>query len=166
MAAGNFLPHRFLIIEGLARLIDVGQFNRLADSYFSCIGRFQAGYDAKQSRFSGSVCADNPDNRSTRNLEVQVVDQQPVPECFTQSVGLDYQVSKSRSRRYIDLIGFLSDLKFFGGQLLESAESGFALRLARFGIGAHPLKFGLNRFLAGGFLLFLDFQACVFLLQP
>ena len=45
--AGNFLPHRVLVVEGLARLIDVGELHAGTQANLAPIRFFQAGQHAK-----------------------------------------------------------------------------------------------------------------------
>ena len=46
-AARDFFPNCFLVVQRVARLIDVGQFDRRADANFAAIGFFIAGQHAE-----------------------------------------------------------------------------------------------------------------------
>jgi hypothetical protein len=95
-AAGDFLPHRLLGIERVARLVDIAELHRLADLDRAGVGLFLAGDHAEQRGLAGAVGADDADDAAGRQLEIQILDQQPVAIALGQAFGFDH-VSPSRS---------------------------------------------------------------------
>ena len=61
---------------------------------------------------------------------------------------LDHLVPQARAGRNIDLVGFVALLEIAGLHLLEAVEARLALGLTSLGVGAHPLQFLLDGFLA------------------
>jgi hypothetical protein len=65
-------------IERIAALVDIGEMHRLADGDRAGIGLLLPGDHAEQRRLAGAVRADDADDAAGRQLERQIVDQQPV----------------------------------------------------------------------------------------
>src|ERR1700730_8187092 len=70
-AAGNLLPHRVLVVEGLARLIDVGELDAGTQADLAAVRLFRAGKHAKQRGFAGTVGSDDADDSARRQAEAQ-----------------------------------------------------------------------------------------------
>ena len=85
-AAGDLLPDGLLVIERLARLVDVGQAHRRADADLAGIGCFGAGEHAEQRGLAGAVRADDADDAAARQVEAEVVDQQPLAVALAQAL--------------------------------------------------------------------------------
>ena len=56
-AAGDVLPHRFVVLQVLARLIDEGHLHRVADDDLAAVGLLDAGDQFEQRRLTGAVGA-------------------------------------------------------------------------------------------------------------
>jgi hypothetical protein len=78
VAAGDLLPDGLVRIERIAALVDIAQMHRLADGDRPRIGLLLPGDHPEQRRLAGAVRADDADNAARRQLERQIVDQQPV----------------------------------------------------------------------------------------
>jgi hypothetical protein len=68
--------------RAVARLIDVGQFDSIADSQCAAIRLFLADQHPKQGRLTRAVGADYADDTALGQLEIKAVDQQAVAETF------------------------------------------------------------------------------------
>ena len=86
-AAGNFLPHRLVGIERVARLVDIADLHRVADAQRAGIGLFLAGQHAEQCRLARAVGADHADDAAGRQLEIHVLEQQPVAIALGEAFG-------------------------------------------------------------------------------
>ena len=80
-----------------------------------------------------------PTMRARRQLEAQVVDQQPVAEALAQVLDLDHEVAEARPGRDVDFVGLLALLEFLRDEFLEAAEARLALGLARLGVLRAPI---------------------------
>src|SRR6202011_2985108 len=74
VAAGNFLPHGFLAVERIARLVDIAEMHALADRDGALVRLVLPGDHAEQRGLAGAVGADHADNAAGRQLEGEVVD--------------------------------------------------------------------------------------------
>ena len=70
----------FAVIQRLARLIDIGKLHGRTDAHFAGIGLFLAGDHAKHRGLAGAVRADDADDAASGQIEVQIVEQQPIAE--------------------------------------------------------------------------------------
>ena len=71
----DFLPDRFIRAERITALIDIAEIDRIADPKRTGIRLFLPGDHPEQRRFTGTVRADDTDDRAGRNLEVEIFDQ-------------------------------------------------------------------------------------------
>ncbi len=110
--AGNFCPHRFLVIQGLSRLIHIRQLHGGAEAQFTCIGPFLIGENTEQGGFTRTVRTNDADNAAGRQVETQIVEQQFVTEGLLQSIGLNDQLAQTRAGRNVDFVGFVTFLEF------------------------------------------------------
>src|SRR4249919_1187452 len=165
-AAGDFLEDVVVAFQLLAALVDVGELDRRAGVDRTGIRRFLADDHLEQRRLAGAVRADDADDRTRRDAEAQVVDQQTVAEALGHVLEFDDLVAKALARRNEDLVGFLAALVVDRLQLLDARKAGLALGAAALGVLARPLEFLLDRLLArllGGLFLL---QALVLLHEP
>ena len=153
-------------VEAVARLIDVGQFDGVADPQRSAIRLFLTDQHSEQGGLARAVGTDHADDAALGQLEVETVDQQPVAEALAQLRGFHHQFAQPWPRRDVEFLGFVALLEFLRFQFLEPGDAGLALGVAALGIGAHPFQLRLHRLDMGGFLLLLDFQPLLLLLQP
>src|SRR5262249_47608552 len=103
-AAGDFLPDRVLVVERLARLVDVREFHRGAEAQLARVRFLEAGHHAEQRGLAGAVRSDDADDAAGRQIEVQVVDQQAVAVRLAQTLGFDHEVAEALARRDVDLV--------------------------------------------------------------
>jgi hypothetical protein len=82
VAAGDLLPDGLVRIERIAALVDIAKLHRLADGDRARIGLLLPGDHPEQRGLAGAVGPDDADNAARRQLERQVVDQQPVAKPF------------------------------------------------------------------------------------
>ena len=121
---------------------------------------------AEQRRLAGAVRADDADDAAGRQAERQVLEQHAVAERLADLVGLDDEIAEPRARRNVDLVRLVARLEFLRRELLEAREARLRFRAPRAGIRANPLELGLDRALPRDFLLFLEREALVLLLEP
>ena len=98
VAAGDLLPDRARRVEARARLVDVGQLDRLADAQLAGVRLLLAGDHAEERRLAGAVRADHADDAAGRQREGQVLDEQPVAVALLDAVRLDDDVAEPRAR--------------------------------------------------------------------
>jgi hypothetical protein len=133
-AARDVFPHGLLVGQVVAVLVDKSHVHGLADGDFTAVGRFLAGDELEQGRFTGAVGADDADDGAGRHLEAQVVDQQPVAERFADVLELDDFIAQALGHGNEDLLRLVALLVFEIGQFLEAGQPGLALGLARLGV--------------------------------
>src|SRR5690606_19381990 len=95
-------------------LFDVSDLNRLTDGDGAAIGLFLSGNHAEQGGFTRAVTADNTDDGSLGYRERQIVDQQTALESLVDVFQSDDLITQARARRDVDLVGFVTALKFLG----------------------------------------------------
>ncbi len=78
LPAGNLLPDGFLVVERVARLIDIGELDAGTDANVAAVGLLGSGEHAEQRGLAGAVRPDDADDAAGRHAEVDVVDQQSV----------------------------------------------------------------------------------------
>jgi hypothetical protein len=99
VAAGNLLPDGLVAIERIAALVDIGRGCTVSPTRDrAAIGLLLPGDHAEQRRLAGAVRADDADDAAGRQLERQIVDQQPVAIALRQGL-------RPRSRRCRALAG-------------------------------------------------------------
>jgi hypothetical protein len=79
-AAGNLLEDVVVAFQCLAALVDVGQLHRRPDDDLAAVGLLLAGDHLEQGRLAGAVGADDADDGTGRDQEVEVLEQQAVAE--------------------------------------------------------------------------------------
>src|SRR5450759_248640 len=73
VAAGDGVEHGLAVVQRIARLVDVRDFDGAADLHTAAVRLFFAGDHAEQGRFTRAVGADDADDGAGRNLEAEVV---------------------------------------------------------------------------------------------
>src|SRR5690606_2301977 len=162
---GDFLPDRLRRIERVATLVDAGRLHGVADAQLAGVGLLLAHDHPEQRRLAGAVRPDHADDAAGRQAERQLVEEQPVAEALAQALGLD-DVAQRRARRDEQLVRLVAALRLRRRELLEALQARLALRLARLRIRTHPLELGLHRADARRFLLRLDLEPLLLLLEP
>src|SRR5512139_597503 len=97
-AVREFLPDGLLVVERLPRLVDVRELHRRSDAQFTAVGLLLARDDAEERRLAGAVGADDADDATLRQVEVEVVEQELVAVRLRQALGLDDEIAKARAR--------------------------------------------------------------------
>src|ERR1700682_3148874 len=85
-AVGYLLPDGLALIQRIARLVDVGELNAVAQLERALVGRFLAGDHAKQRRLARPVGSDDTDDAGAWQIEAEVLDQQLLAEPLAQVV--------------------------------------------------------------------------------
>ena len=93
----------FAGVEVGARLVDVGELDRVADAELAAVRLLLARDHPEERRLAGAVRADHADDAARRQRERQVLDEQPVAEALRDAVGLDDDVAEPRPGRDVDL---------------------------------------------------------------
>jgi hypothetical protein len=133
VAAGDLLPDGLLRVERVARLVDVGQLDGVAELERAAVGLLLAGDHPKQRRLAGAVGADHADDPAARQRERERLDQQPVAEALAQVARPQHLVAEARARRDVDLDLVELDVALLGDQLLVAARR--ALDFVRLPLG-------------------------------
>ncbi len=107
-----------------------------------------------------------PDDPARRQLEGEAVDQEALAEALLQFARLDHHVAEPGTRRDGDLrlAGLVAT--GLGDQLLIGADARLGLRLPRLGARPDPVELAGERALLGLFLLALDLEPLLLLLEP
>ena len=121
---------------------------------------------AEQRGLARAVRPDDADDAAGRQAEGKIVDQEPFAVALAQLLDLDHEVAEPRARRNVDLVRLVARLELDRRQLVELAEPGLALGLARLGIRAHPLELARERAAEPLLLLFLLREPLLLLLEP
>src|SRR6187397_1268011 len=77
-AARYLLPDGVLVVERLARLIDVSELHRRTHAQFARVRLLEARHHAEQRGLAGAVRADDADDAALRQVEVEIVDEQAI----------------------------------------------------------------------------------------
>ena len=122
VAVGDLLPDGLVGIERVARLVDVGELDGVAERERAAVGLLLADDHLEQRRLAGAVGADHADDPGGRQREGQVLDQQPVAEALAHVRGLDHLVAEARPGRDVDLDRVELDVALLGEQRARSCS--------------------------------------------
>src|SRR6185503_18890357 len=109
---------------------------------------------------------DHSDDPAPRQAEGQLLDQQPVAVTLAEAVRLYHEVTEPRARWNADLVWIGGALARLQHELLVSLQARLALRLTGARRCANPLELLLDLALARAFLLFLEQESGLLLLEP
>src|SRR5208282_2958583 len=165
-AVRDLLPHRLLRAERVARLVDVAELHRFTDAELAPVGLLLACDHAEERRLAGPVGPDDADDRTGRHAKAQVLDQEPLAIGLADVLGLDHQIAEPRAGRDDDLGLVGRAIAALGEERLIRADARLALGLTRARRLADPLELAGELALAGGFLLLLEREALLLLLEP
>ena len=149
-----------------ARLVDVRELDRVADLERAVVRLLLAGDHPEERRLARAVRPDHADDAAGREVERQVLDEQPVAEALLYVVGPDDDVAEPRAGGDVDLDRVDPLRLVLREQLLVGGEARLRLRVARRRAHAHPLELALQRAAARGVLLLLDPEPRLLLLEP
>src|SRR5438552_14900047 len=166
LAAGDLLPHALRRIKRVARLRNVGELYRIADTQRSPVDLLFAGDEPKERGLAGTVRTDHPDDAAAREGKAQVVEEELVAVRLADALGFDDDVAEARTGRDRDLELALAKLRVFREKAFVRLDARLALRLTRARGCADPLELARERPLASRLLLFLVGEAFAFLLEP
>ncbi len=166
LAVGNHLPDVFLRIQRVAALIDVGQFDGLADADGSRVGAFLTGDHTKQRGFARAVGADDTDNAAGRQGKRHAFDKQFFSVALGNFVGFNDHVAQAGAGRNKELAraGFL--FQIFTQQFFIRLDARLGFGMPTFWGHVDPFQFTLQGFDSGAFRFLLVLQPVLFLLQP
>src|SRR6266550_699812 len=140
VAAGDFLPHALLAVEGVARLVDIAEVHAVADRDGAVVRCLLLGDHPEQRGLAGAVRADHADNAARRQLECQIVDQKPVAKPLGQALEIDDVLTEPLGHGNRDLRGL-------GLLLVGQLQKFFVTLVARLGFGLTCLGRGRDPFL-------------------
>src|SRR5271165_6523070 len=159
VAARDFLPHGLLVVERVARLVDIAELNRLADLDRTGIRLLLAGDHAEEGRLAGAVRPDHADDAAGRQLERELVDQEPLAVALRQIDKVDDVLAEPLGHGNDDLRGGRRLLGLLLDEFVVSGEAGL-------GGGRYPLallgKSPLARYVLPALLL----EALLLLFEP
>src|SRR5438105_11454976 len=98
LAAGDLLPHALRRIKRVARLRNVGELYRIADTQRSRVDLLFAGDEAKERGLAGTVRTDHPDDAAAREGKAQVVEEELVAVRLADDLRLGDDVAEARAR--------------------------------------------------------------------
>jgi len=133
VAAGDFLPHRLLAVERVARLVDVAEMHGLADGDAALVGRFLLGDHPEQRGLAGAVGADHADDAARRQLEGEIVDQFTIAIAFAETFEVDNVLAETLGHGNRDLRRRGLLLARLLQQILIALVAGLGLGLPRLG---------------------------------
>ena len=108
--------------------------DRRADDDFTRVRLFTACDQLEQCRFTGAVGADDADNRTSRDVEAQVVNQHTVAKGLAHALELDHLATQAVRHGNKDLVGLVALLVFVVAQFFKAGQTGLAFRLAGLGV--------------------------------
>src|SRR5690349_24675793 len=164
--AGNLLPDARLVIERVARLVDVAKLDRVANLDRALVGLFLAGDHAEQRCLAGAVRPDHPDDAAGRQLEGEIVDQQIVTESFAEAVEVDHVLAQPLSHRNDDLGGLGRLLAGLLEEVLVALIARLRFCLPRLRTMSDPFLLARERPLPRLFLAPLLLEPLLLLHQP
>src|SRR5262245_2487301 len=112
--ARNLLPHGPRGMEGIAALVHVGEFHRIAESECATIRSLLHGDHPEQGRLSRAVRPNDADDATARQVEREIVDQEAIGVPLRETARLDHQIAEARARGNDDLGGSLALTASFG----------------------------------------------------
>src|ERR1019366_3286027 len=166
VAAGDRVEHGLVVLQRVARLIDVRDLDRGTDLHFAGIRLFFSGDQFEQRGFTRAVRADDADDRAGRHLEAEVVDQQAVTIRFAHTFEFDDLIAESLADRDEYLLRLVALLVFLRIEFFEAGDTRLGFRLASFGILPHPFQLLLHRLHVRVDLFVFCLQPRFLLLQP
>ena len=166
VAAGDHVVDALLRVDVGVLLVDVADFDGLADLEGSGVGLLQPHDEAEEGGLAAAVGAYDADDAGRRQAEGEVLVEQFVAVGFADAVDLEHLVAEAGAvgNEYLEVLLLLLDV------LVEEAvvgcQTGFALGVARLGGHAHPFQLALQGLAALAFLLLFHGQAGGFLFEP
>ena len=152
--------------EGVAVLVDVGDHDRVADPQRAAVGRLLADDHAEERGLAGAVGPDDADDAAGRQPEAHVLEQEAVAVSLGDVLGLDDEVAEVGPGRDLEDDALLAAFGLLAGELLVALEPGPVLGHAGAGRHADPLQLAGELLAPGRFLLLLERQPGLLLLQP
>ena len=165
-STGHVFPDGFFIRQRIAVLVHKRHLDGGTNDDFTRIRLLATGDQLEQGRFTGTVRADDADNRAGRDVEAQVVDQHAVAKGLAHALELDHLATQAVCHRDKDFVGFVALLVFEVAQFFKAGQTGLALGLASLGVLAGPFQFLLQGLGTGFFALLFGFQTGALLGQP
>ena len=109
LTASDLIENCRLRIEVCAALINVGQLHCRPDGQLPAVRNFISDQHSKQRRLSSTVWSNHANNATRRKDEAQAIDQESVAKGFRQALGVNDEITKSRTGRNCDfqLVGTL-----------------------------------------------------------
>ena len=147
-------------------LVDVCQFDCLADGNITIVRLFKSHDKTEKRSLAGTVRTDYTDNAGRRKNERKMLEQKLVAISLRNIIELDDLVSELRTIRNIDFEISLFLLAILAGQSFISTESGLGLGVTHLRSHPDPLKLALQCLSALALLFFLHFQTLGLLLKP
>ena len=166
VAFGDLLPDGLGGVQRVARLVDVGELDGVAEHELAAVGGLLAGDHPEERRLAGAVGADHADDAGARQVEGEILDQQALAEALRQIGGGEHLLAEARAGRDVDLDLVELDVALFGDQLLIAGQSGLGLRAFALGVRAHPFELGRDRALTALLRALFLGQPSLLLLEP
>ncbi len=160
------MPDGFCGVEVVAGLVDVGEFDGIAEFDGTGVGDFVSCDETEEGGFAGAVGADDSDDGVGREDEGEVLEEAFIAVGFGEVVGLDDFLAEAGAwgDEDFDLLFFFLDVLVEHG--FVGGDAGFSLGLAGAWGSADPFEFALECALAIGFGFFFEGEAGLFLFEP
>src|SRR5208337_3842204 len=146
--------------------VDIAELHRLADPDRARVRLLVAGDHAEERGLAGAVRTDDADDAARRQLERQLVDQQPLAVALRQVLEVDDVLPEPLGHGNDDLRGRRRLLVALLDELVIGLDARLRLRLTGFWRSRDPLAFLGQRPLARGVLAALLLEALLLLLEP
>src|SRR3569833_701193 len=166
IAAGDLLPHGLAAIQRIAGLIDIAEMHGFADKEGTNNGLLLPGDHAEQRGLAGAVRTDHTDDATGRQLEGEIVDQQPIAKTLVETLEIDDVLAQALGDRDDDLRSLALLLARLLEQVLITLVARLGFGLPRFRRGRDPFLLTRQGALMRGFLAALLLQPLLLLLQP
>ena len=103
-AVRDNLPQGLVRVNTGARLVDVADFDGLADRQLAAIERLEADDRLEERGLTDTVRADDADDTVTGQGEGQTVDQRAIAKALLEILRLDDDATQARARRNLDFL--------------------------------------------------------------
>src|SRR5450830_1350088 len=163
---GDVFKHGLGVTQIFTRLINQRNPYRRTQYQLATVRLFATGQHAEQRRLTGAVRADDADDGTGWNLEIELINQQAVAIALAQILELDDFIAQTLGHGNEDFLGFVALLVFVFGQLVKARQTRLALGLTALGVLPHPFEFLGDGLLTRRFARLFLLQTGLLLFQP
>ena len=162
----HHIIHRFVGVDILMLLIDIGQFHCLAHLEGATIHLLQSHDETEERRLSCTVGSDDPHDTIGRKHEVEVVEEHLLTESLFHVLCLYHLIAQSRTVGDEDFQLLLPRLLLLVEHLFVGVETRLSFSLSCFGSHTHPFELTLQCLTTFRGLFLLLLHAFCLLVEP